>query len=338
LPKGRIEEKHEVKVTARDAAGNVDSDTGMVEFDTYVNRLESTSGKVAGDDIVNAAEASQGLSFSGVVEAGSTVMVKFEKTTREADVDAQGNWTVSFDASEIPTGTYESGVEITATDRAGNVATISDTFEVDTDIPDAPNTLGYWEDKAGGNINPDVSEVGIANTVESPDSVTLHQYVDGGDQAAQMRTTYDVVKNNEHVRYYFDDDKVSDGSHIVVTDTDAAGNSNSTLFAVDDVSSSKIDVTSGALDGFNIGAIDLDFAENSEITLSAADLEAMSDNDNILVIHGGSDDRITLTEDATNAGSTVIDGRTYDVYEVGTNGGQLILDEDILFNPNNPVM
>lgn len=90
--------------------------------------------------------------------------------------------------------------------------------------------------------------------------------------------------------------------------------------------------------GFNIGAIDLDFAEDSQITLSIADLEAMSDNDNILVIHGGSDDTITLNDDAKDAGSTVIDGRTYNVYDVGTNGGQLILDEDILFNPNNPVM
>ncbi len=330
LPKGRIEEKHEVKVTARDEAGNVDSATGMVDFDTYVNRLEFTSGKVAGDDIVNAAEAAQGLSFSGVVEAGSTVMVKFENTTREADVDAQGNWTVSFDASEIPAGTYPSGVTIKATDRAGNVATITDAFEVDTDVPEVPRVSGQWESHEG------LKSVALEDQNDSPESITLHKFIDGATDEATVVTST-TTEFADETAFVFSNGTVPDGSHLVITDTDKAGNSNSTLFAVDDGTNPVVDIKSGSLDAFNIGAIDLDFAENSEITLSAADLEAMSNNDNILVIHGGSDDTITLTDKAKENGSTVIEGRTYNVYDVGTNGGQLILDDDIVFNNGNPI-
>jgi len=172
----------------------------------------------------------------------------------------------------------------------------------------------------------------VANTIEGPDSVTLHQFVDGGNDPA---TLINAVKGEifGDIRYRFNEsDWVSDGSHIVVTDSDTAGNSNSTLFAVDAIGNPVVDVTSGALDAFNIGAIDLDFAEDSQIVLSASDLEAMSKNDNILVIHGGSDDSITLTDSGTKSGTTEIDGRNYDVYDVGTNGGQLIIDQDIQFN------
>ena len=326
LPSGPIETDVQVTVRAADAAGNVATDTGEVRFDTYVNRLDFTSTTVAGDDIVNAQEASEGLGFSGVVEAGSTVTVKFENTTRDADVDADGNWTASFASSEIPDGTYNSRVDITATDRAGNVATISDTFQVDTVVPDAPNITGQFQTSS------EIGELEVANTIEGPDSVTLHQFVDGGNDPA---TLINAVKGEifGDIRYFFNEsDLVSDGSHIVVTDSDTAGNSNSTLFAVDAIGNPVVDVTSGALDAFNIGAIDLDFAEDSQIVLSASDLEAMSKNDNILVIHGGSDDSITLTDSGTKSGTTEIDGRNYDVYDVGTNGGQLIIDQDIQFN------
>ena len=57
-------------VTATNAAGNRDTASSMVEIDTFVNRLASAAGQVEGDDIVNNAEASDGITLNGVVEEG----------------------------------------------------------------------------------------------------------------------------------------------------------------------------------------------------------------------------------------------------------------------------
>lgn len=126
-----------VTVTATDAAGNRATDASTINIDTFVNRLANAPGQVEGDDIVNNAEASDGITLNGVVEEGSTVMVTFENTTRSATVDADGNWSVHFDAAEIPSGEYNATVQIAATDAAGNTASIADTFAVDTIAPNA---------------------------------------------------------------------------------------------------------------------------------------------------------------------------------------------------------
>ena len=94
-----------------------------------------------------------------------------------------------------------------------------------------------------------------------------------------------------------------------------------------------MDVSAGALDGFNVGAIDLElFAEEASITLNAADIAALSSNDNTLVINGKSDDTITLDGTATAVGAQVIDGHDYTVYDVDSSAAQLIIRDDLEFN------
>ncbi len=85
-----------VVVTATDAAGNISTTKGDVEFDTLVENYTITSATTGGqDNIVNADEAQGGISFGGTVEAGSTVMVSFAGMTREADV-VNGSWSITF--------------------------------------------------------------------------------------------------------------------------------------------------------------------------------------------------------------------------------------------------
>ena len=62
------------------------------------------------------------------------------------------------------------------------------------------------------------------------------------------------------------------------------------------------------------------------------DLENLSANDNKLIVHGGTDDHVTLQGTATATGTTSINGQNYDVYSVGSNGGELIISHDIDFN------
>ena len=76
-------------------------------------------------------------------------------------------------------------------------------------------------------------------------------------------------------------------------------------------------------------AIDLQFAEDSQLTLTVADLEKLSKASNELTVHGGVDDTVTIIG-ATETGETQdIGGRTYKVYDFGPNGGSVIIDEEI---------
>ena len=56
-----------VTVVATDAAGNLDTASGSVEIDTYVNRLNTSSTMVEGDDVVNRAEASDGITLLSLI-------------------------------------------------------------------------------------------------------------------------------------------------------------------------------------------------------------------------------------------------------------------------------
>ena len=316
-----------VTVTARDAAGNVDTATSTLEVDTFVNRLANAAVQVEGDDIVNNAEAADGITLNGVVEEGSTVMVTFEGTTRAATVDVDGNWSVHFDASEIPAGEYPTTVEIRATDGAGNVASITDTFMVDTIAPDAADieSVTYSDTTTRGFSMLNV-ETGIA--------VDVTEFVNGSDAGAMATEGGSYVNplNGELTHLFTCADEIPAGSHLVVTSSDAAGNSNSTLLVLDNDTTDVVDMGSAAIGNFNIGAIDLEFADDSQLTLSVADLEGLSANDNKLIVHGGTDDHVTLNGTATVTGTTSINGQDYDVYAVGANGGELIISQDIDFN------
>ncbi|SEW00935.1 Ig-like domain (group 3) [Cognatiyoonia koreensis] len=331
LPTGNIETDLPVAVVATDEAGNVATTSGTVTLDTYVNRLASTSSPIEGDDVVNNAEASDGITLTGVVEKGSTVKATFEGVTKAATVTSDGTWTVTFDANEIPSGTYDAVVKIDATDAAGNKASINETFAVDTDAPDAADVTGFIEvqnDTAGAIIR------ASSDVISGENDVTIHQVGEGAAGGAkEIAATGGQVGGN--IYYGFDDEYVvPNGSHLVVQKEDDAGNTNSTLMVLDVNGNDNVDITAGALDGFNIGAIDLEHAEDSVVDLSTADLEAMSANDNILVIHGRDTDTVNLDGAAAKTGTETINGKDYDVYSVGDDGGQLIINSDIMFNQN----
>ena len=317
-----------VTAMASDIAGNTASTSGVVNIDTVVNPLTASDTPVEGDDVVNIAEATDGIALSGTVEAGSSVTVTFQGTARAATVGADGTWTVAYSGSEVPVGTYTSVVSISATDAAGNTSTITDTFLVDTVAPDAPNIESFSKGEDG------LRGFGIENTA---DDITVSEFVEGAATATSVDIGSGGFENpiTGELNFGFaDGHEVPNGSHLVVTATDAAGNANGTFFVLDDsAGASAIDVSAGALDGFNVGAIDLElFAEEASITLNAADIAALSSNDNTLVINGKSDDTITLDGTATAVGAQVIDGHDYTVYDVDSSAAQLIIRDDLEFN------
>lgn len=309
-----------VVATATDLAGNVSTITHAVNVDTVVVPL-SMKHPVEGDDLVSRSEAADGITLTGIVEVGSTVSVTFEGTTRAATVAANGIWSVNFTAAEIPAGEYDADVSISAVDRVGNTKTITETFEVDTTPPDAPMIEAYTRGSSG------VRGFTIDMTA---DDIDLHQVNgSGGVNTITHTTTPDPVFNELNFSF---NQTIPNGSHIVMTASDDSGNATSTMFVLEETLTNVVNVTNAGYDRFNIEAIDLQFAEDSVLTLTAADLESLAAHSNQLTIHGGLDDTVNIVGATATGNHQTIDGRTYDIYSLGTNGGTLIIDDAITVN------
>ena len=318
IPQG--ESMQTVTATATDIAGNTADISHQVRVDTIVNTL-TVNGPVEGDDLVNRAEAGDGITLTGRVEVGSTVLVTFEGVTRAATVDAAGNWTVDFAASEIPGGEYTATVTIDATDRYGNTRSITDTFEVDTTPPEAPIIESYTRGSSG---------VRGLSTSLSDDTITISQISGNGTVTELDPVVFENEAFNE-LQFNFTA-PVPNGSHLVMNASDESGNSTATLFVLEETNNDVVNVTNPGLDGFDIEAIDLQFAEDSELTLTAADLEALCAHSNTLTIHGGADDTVNIAGATANGQTSQIGSNTYVHYDLGNNGGTVIIDESIMVN------
>ncbi|QKJ87898.1 hypothetical protein PMPD1_2964 [Paramixta manurensis] len=115
-----------ITVTVTDAAGNMGSVNSTVSVDYSAPTLNV--GNVAGDNIINRAEALQAQTISGTAspaDAGQTVQITFNGETLQAVVQNDGSWSVTLPASALQglaDGEYHLGV--TLTDAAGNPASI----------------------------------------------------------------------------------------------------------------------------------------------------------------------------------------------------------------------
>ncbi|SMY09552.1 Ig-like domain-containing protein [Flavimaricola marinus] len=321
IPAG--ESLQDITAVATDIAGNEAVITDQVRVDTIVNTL-TVDGPVEGDDLVNRAEAGDGITLTGTVEVGSTVMVTFEGITRAATVASDGSWNVDFAANEIPGGEYTADVTIDATDAYGNTRSITDSFEVDTTPPEAPLIESYTRSGQG---------VRALSTSLSDDNITIHS-VDSSGQAAELDPVVEENTTFNELDFNFTQ-PVPNGSHLVMNASDDSGNSTATLFVLEETNTNAVSIvnqgsaSNSGLDGFDIEAIDLQFAEDSVLTLTASDLEALCAHSNSLTIHGGQDDTVNIAGATATGETSEIGGQTYAHYALGDNGGSLIIDETI---------
>ena len=308
----------DITVTATDLAGNIATVSDTVQVDTLVNQL-TIQDQVTADDIISGPEARDGISLGGQVEAGSTVMVDFNGTVLAAAVDAFGNWSLDIPTSAIADGTYAAEVVVMATDAVGNTETINDVLQIDTEAPDGPVIASFTRDGDGiRGISTELSDGALA----------VAQVAENGTVTDVAALQEDVGILGETVFQF--NQTVPDGSDLVVTATDAAGNSTGTYVAFDDeTAGSTISLGSPALGNYQIEQVDLQFAEEANLTITEAQLVALSDTSDTVVVHGGSDDTVTIAG-ATLTGTTNVEGDTYDVYSLGT--GTVILDDEINVN------
>ncbi|WP_036797417.1 Ig-like domain-containing protein [Leisingera caerulea] len=305
----------DITVTATDAAGNTSEISDTLTIDTEVTPFTADSSQTD-DDVLNVAERAAGLTMTGTVEAGSSVEVTIGGVTRAATVDADGNWSAAFDADDLPDGdtTATATAEITATDAAGNTQTLTETFGIDTEY-DAPNVGDVISTGAG------VSGF-FSDDFETGD--TAHELTSGGGVADITGTETDLTGGR--TLFSFDAD-VPDGSHLVVNRVDDAGNSSGTMVVLEDGAGATA-LDHAGLSQFNIDELNLVHADGVDLTLTEADINALSGNSDTVIVHGGSDDTLTITG-AAATGTETIDGEAYNVYTIGDDGTTLIVDEDV---------
>lgn len=222
-----------VTVTAIDEAGNTTTVTDTLIVDTEAEDLSFDT--VEGDDVVNISEASDDVLISGQSEAGATVVVELEGQTLQTTVAEDGTWTVTFDGSTLPSGTYDSTVTATVTDAYGNAATYTHDILIDLE------TNLTVDGGTGGD--------GMVNAAEMAAGVTL---TGTGEAGASVTVTVEGVSRTTTVgedgtwSVTYENGTLPDGTYsteVTATSTDLAGNSTSATgtFDIDTVTGVAID-------------------------------------------------------------------------------------------------
>lgn len=317
----------DVTATTQDGAGNVTVTTGAIGVDTVVNRLDLSAGGIEGDNVVNAAEARDGVQISGQVEPGSTVSLDAFGKSYDATVAANGAWALTIPAADVVDMEATASLIISATDPAGNIRSMTQQLSVDTVIPDQPDIVGAFRQTGGGYRS--------VTTETTGDAVSIHQVDSSGNiNELSLHVTEDAFlgeTNHLFLGAGGTPQSIPDGSELIITNTDAAGNASSTYVVLDETSTNALDAASLATSGFNIDEIDLGLGDQRELTITEEQLVALSQNGDLLIVRGGSDDTVTLTG-AEAAGQTQIEGETFNLYTLGTDGASVMIEEDVNVN------
>ncbi len=162
-----------ISATSTDAAGNVKTSTHTMRVDTATS-VAFAAAAVEGDNVVNGAERSDGVTLTGTAQPGATVSVAWNGTTLPATVAADGSWTVNFSAALLPTGMLPvaTTATVTATDAAGNAAsaTRTITFDTGTSVTIDAQQLGGDNIESGAEA---VNGIVLTGTAEAGASVAV---------------------------------------------------------------------------------------------------------------------------------------------------------------------
>ncbi|KEO52265.1 Ig-like domain-containing protein [Thioclava indica] len=309
-------------LNAVDGHGNTLSTpiSGAIAYDTVVTNFSET-GQVAGDDVVNATEAAAGYTISGTVEAGSQVVVHMNGQDYPASVQG-GDWSVTLGASDLGATSGTMTYTVSATDMHGNTAILNDgdgndlSFTFDLEAPDAPGIIGFTRDEGSLlGLRTEHAENELAFSAVNSQGTVSEVTLDGDPAVRTNYTSYDF------------DSPVPNGSYLVVSDTDAAGNESSTLLVVDNSSAVTVDLSRGGLSDFDFSSIDLTFAPDANLTITDSQIQALTGPDHTITIEGDANDHVTAIGAQDTGTDVTVDGQTHSVYSLGDS--TLIVDDEI---------
>ncbi len=318
-----------VSVSSTDPAGNIATDSGTVQIDTIVRNLGMNN--ATGDNVLNAAEVSNGFTLTGTTEPGAQwVEVTFGAMAPQmAQVDGNGNWSLDFNNGIGNTADGNVNVTVRTMDANDNIDSVTEVMTLDTTVPGAPEIIFRMQGQD--------DTFGLGLTTE--DGVESISSITNAGTVTDLGVTSTTGNGGGSENFTFNN-PVPDGTHLIVQAEDAAGNEASTLIIQEDGSTNSFSLSNSGLDGFDIAAIDLSFAENGNLTITEADLLSLSQSTNTLIVHGDAADANgnpadAITIDASsvqNTGQTeTVGGKAYEVYSVGAEG-TLLVDPDIDVN------
>jgi hypothetical protein len=237
---------------------------------------------------------------------------------------ANGTWSVTIPGSKMPAGELnDTTVTVTATDLAGNTDSYRQTFDVDTIAP-APARV--TTDLGTGN------QIAGIGTATSPDD--YHYFSVGATGAATELVVNAIAPIAPIVggvtvpsELALFTSSVPDGSYLVISDTDAAGNQASTLYLRNTTSEITVDLSRAGLQAFDFASIDLS-ALQANLTVTGAQINSLTGPDHRLAIHGGTDDAVTLVGGVDTHQTTTIDGNSFTLFTLGS-GASVYVDDDI---------
>ncbi|MCK1970399.1 Ig-like domain-containing protein [Franconibacter sp. IITDAS19] len=165
-------------VSSVDIAGNPAQLNDSLTVDTEVTL---TVNPVAGDDIINAAEAGAGVAVSGTAnpaDAGLTVTLALNGVIYSATVQADGTWSTTISAADLAVladGAYTLNASLT--DAAGNSTTVPRSVTLDAAAATLPvlfiNAVSGDNYINGSEISQPLTLSGTATNVEEGQTVTL---------------------------------------------------------------------------------------------------------------------------------------------------------------------
>ncbi|MCL9651615.1 Ig-like domain-containing protein [Pantoea agglomerans] len=210
-------------VVSADTSGNpASASTSLVVLASEQVQPTLTMNVVAGDDVINATEATADVAVSGsstLLAAGTLVTVSFNGTDYSTTLDADGNWTVN-----VPSAAFTSVAPgstqiftVTATDVAGNPATATQEVSFITTPPALTNITVDAGDTL--NLAESLQDLTISGSTTGalPVTVTLNN--------VSYTTTADADGNWSLTIPTADLQQLADGPNaITVSVTDAAGN------------------------------------------------------------------------------------------------------------------
>lgn len=303
-------------VSATDANGNTAVQQSLVDFDPVVRNF-AISASVTGDDTINATEAAEGFAISGSVEPGATVQVVFANgVSRTLVAGADGQWAASFSGADLPGAEGTMSYQVIATDAVGNATTSAGSFTYDLTAPDAPEIIGFTRDEGALlGLRTDHSDAPLEFSAVDASGTVTTVALDGDPSVRSTYTSYDFQS------------PVPNGSYLVVSESDAADNEAATLLVVDNTSAVTVDLSRSGLDEFDFAQIDLNFAPEAELTITEAQITALTGPDDTLVINGDSNDHVTVLGAQDTGQDTLVDGEVMSIYTIGD--ATLVIDDDI---------
>jgi large repetitive protein len=312
-----------VTATARDQYGNASGTlTQLVEIDRVVQPLTRSGGQIGGDGRINAEEAAAGVTLTGTVEAGSTVFVKINGSAAvQTTATANGTWSITVPRASLPEGDdVPMTVQVSATDWVGNTRELAaETVRIDTVAPIEANIT---KDTGEGNIISAILTAGHGN------AYGYHAVDSAGDTTVLDATLTNLTKNGVPLQQAWFDTDIPDGTYLVVSNEDAAGNQASTLYLRNTTGPVTVDLTRDGLQEFDFGTINLSAAD-ATLTIREADILNLTGADKQLTVVGGTDDVVNIAG-AVEVSSGVPAG--FKLYNLGSHGASVLIEDDIVVN------